>query len=269
MNVGRAQIGNTVSSNSSIVVGNYTKNNSIIIEEGGRLNGRIFSSYGATIDSIKVDGSIGTQGNGNGSSIITFRQSKIEKIEVGETGVIEGAIVNSWFNGQGVASGKSTINDIEIKGQVKGGIQNQSGTMQQILITDTGSVSGGIQNDDTMGNLKIENGGSVTGEIHNNNGATISGKVDIQGAITGRVTNNGNGNIQGDITISNGGSINATNASGQDAILNQGTIGGKVEVSANSKLTGNITNSGTITNGIFINGGSVGGDIKNSGTNAK
>ncbi|WDL70104.1 hypothetical protein IP364_01235 [Helicobacter winghamensis] len=267
MNVGRAQIGNTVSSNSSIVVGNYTKNNSIIIEEGGRLNGRIFSSYGATIDSIKVDGSIGA--NAAGSSIVTFRQSTIKKIEVGETGVIEGLIANSWFGNQGVASGKSTINNIEIKGQVKGGIQNQSGTMQQILITDTGSVSGGIQNDDTMGNLKIENGGSVTGGIHNNNGATISGKVDIQGAITGRVTNNGNGNIQGDITISNGGSINATNASGQDAILNQGTIGGKVEVSSNSKLTGNITNSGTITNGITIDNGSVTGNITNSGTNAK
>ncbi|EJE0943240.1 hypothetical protein M4P98_001620, partial [Campylobacter upsaliensis] len=161
--MGSPVIGKYKGSNSSIAVGQTNNNNNITIEQGGKLNGRIYTRA-AKIKDIIINGSIGA-GPSN-ASIINFRGTAIEKIEVGQTGVLEGGIINSWFNGQGVASGKSTINNIDIKGEVKGGIKNQSGTMQTITIT--GSVSGGIQNDDTMNTLKIESGGSVSGDIINN-----------------------------------------------------------------------------------------------------
>ncbi|EOW0155846.1 hypothetical protein ACN31W_001779, partial [Campylobacter upsaliensis] len=184
--VGSPVIGTYKGSNSSIAVGQT--NNNITIEQGGKLNGRIYTRA-AKIKDIIINGSIGA-GPSN-ASIINFRSTTIEKIEVGTTGVLEGGIINSWFKNGGTASGNSKIDNIDIKGEVKGGIKNQSGTMQTISIT--GSVSGGIQNDDTMGTLKIENGGSVSGDIINNktmqsisvSNGTVNNNIQNSGTISG------------------------------------------------------------------------------------
>ncbi|HEF3563462.1 TPA: hypothetical protein R9129_001802, partial [Campylobacter upsaliensis] len=208
VNSGKPQVNGYNANGSSIAVGQNGKKSSITIEEGGKLNGRIYTRA-AKIKDIIINGSIGA-GPSN-ASIINFRGTKIEKIEVGRTGVLEGGIINSWFNGQGVASGKSKIDNIDIKGEVKGGIKNQSGTMQTITIT--GSVSGGIQNDDTMDTLKIENGGSVSGDIINNK--TMQ-------------------------------SISVSNGTVNNNIQNSGTISG-VTI-ANSNIGGNIVNSGSNAN---------------------
>ncbi|HEP3217119.1 TPA: hypothetical protein VCM55_001725, partial [Campylobacter upsaliensis] len=191
--VGSPVIGKYKGSNSSIAVG-QTNNNNITIEQGGKLNGRIYTRA-AKIKDIIINGSIGA-GPSN-ASIINFRGTTIEKIEVGQTGVLEGGIINSWFNGQGVASGKSKIDNIDIKGEVKGGIKNQSGTMQAISIA--GSVSGGIQNDDTMGTLKIENGGSVSGDIINNK--TMQSISVSNGTVNNNIQNSGTNASTGAINI--------------------------------------------------------------------
>ncbi|EPN3621542.1 hypothetical protein ACTXUC_001603, partial [Campylobacter upsaliensis] len=229
VNVGRAQTGQAYSTTSSLVVGQNGKESSITIENGGKLNGRIYTRA-AKIKDIIINGSIGA-GPSN-ASIINFRSTTIEKIEVGQTGVLEGGIINSWFNSQGVASGKSTINNIDIKGEVKGGIKNQSGTMQTISIT--GSVSGGIQNDDTMGTLKIENGGSVSGGIQNDDTMGTL-KIENGGSVSGDIINN---KTMQSISVSNG-TVN-------NNIQNSGTISG-VTI-ANSQIGGNIVNSGQNAN---------------------
>ncbi|EAK5561348.1 hypothetical protein DIE45_06980, partial [Campylobacter upsaliensis] len=189
VNKGEPQINGYKASGSSIAVGQNGKESFITIEKGGKLNGRIYTRA-AKIKDIIINGSIGA-GPSN-ASIINFRATTIEKIEVGQTGVLEGGIINSWFNGQGVASGNSKIDNIDIKGEVKGGIKNQSGTMQTISIA--GSVSGGIQNDDTMGTLKIESDGSVSGDIINNK--TMQSISVSNGTV--------NNNIQNSGTITNG-----------------------------------------------------------------
>ncbi|ELL1632854.1 hypothetical protein Q6T32_001813, partial [Campylobacter upsaliensis] len=167
--VGLAQGGGAYSTTSSLVVGQNGKESSITIEQGGKLNGRIYTRA-AKIKDIIINGSIGA-GPSN-ASIINFRGTTIEKIEVGQTGVLEGGIINSWFNGQGTASGNSKINNIDIKGEVKGGIKNQSGTMQTITIT--GSVSGDIINNKTMQSISVSNG-----KVNNNiqNSGTITNGV--------------------------------------------------------------------------------------------
>ncbi|EOX5592326.1 hypothetical protein ACPSQF_001774, partial [Campylobacter upsaliensis] len=250
VNKGEPQINSYKASGSSIAVG-QTNNNNITIEQGGKLNGRIYTRA-AKIKDIIINGSIGA-GPSN-ASIINFRSTTIEKIEVGQTGVLEGGIINSWFNGQGVASGKSKIDNIDIKGEVKGGIKNQSGTMQAISIA--GSVSGGIQNDDTMGTLKIENGGSVSGDIINNK------TMQSISVSNGKVNNN----IQNSGTITNG--IDITNSTIGGNIVNSGTNAstGAINITGTSDIKGSIVNQNgaTFNNQITLEQGSKLGGILNN-----
>ncbi|ENO7738208.1 hypothetical protein ACB560_001799, partial [Campylobacter upsaliensis] len=273
--VGRAQVGNAVSSNSSIVVSNNgnTNESSITIEKGGRLNSRIFSSYQAKIKDIIINGSIGA-GPSN-ASIINFRDTTIEKIEVGTTGVLEGGIINSWFQNAGITSGNSKINSIDIKGEVKGGIKNQSGTMQTISIT--GSVSGGIQNDDTMDTLKIENGGSVSGDIINNktmqsisvSNGTVNNNIQNSGTISGVTITNSNigGNIVNSGSNANTGAINITGTSNVGgSIINQNgaNFTNSITLEQNSKLGGISNNANSTMSGQLTLNGEV-GTIYNAG----
>ncbi|EJA8518777.1 hypothetical protein MU007_001943, partial [Campylobacter upsaliensis] len=235
--VGSPVIGKYKGSNSSIAVGQNGKESSITIEEDGKLNGRIYTRA-AKIKDIIINGSIGA-GPSN-ASIINFRGTTIEKIEVGQTGVLEGGIINSWFNGQGVASGNSKIDNIDIKGEVKGGIKNQSGTMQAISIA--GSVSGGIQNDNTMGTLKIENGGSVSGDIINNktmqsisvSNGTVNNNIQNSGTISGVTI--ANSNIGGNI-VNSGSNANTGNIS----ITGTSNVGGSIINQNGANFTNNIT----------------------------
>ncbi|EPP1146572.1 hypothetical protein ACULYO_001904, partial [Campylobacter upsaliensis] len=268
--VGSPVIDKYKGSNSSIAVGQTNNNNNITIEQGGKLNGRIYTRA-AKIKDIIINGSIGA-GPSN-ASIINFRNTTIEKIEVGQTGVLEGGIINSWFNGQGVASGNSKIDNIDIKGEVKGGIKNQSGTMQAITIA--GSVSGGIQNDDKMNTLKIEKGGSVSGDIINNktmqsisvsngtvnnniqNSGTISGVTITNSTIGGNIVNSGQNASTGNISITGtsdikGSIINQNGANFTNNItLDQSSKLGGISNNANSTMSGQLDlkgEVGTITN---------------------
>ncbi|EAK0448523.1 hypothetical protein YZ43_08060, partial [Campylobacter upsaliensis] len=273
VNSGKPQVNGYNANGSSIAVGQNGKESSITIEEGGKLNGRIYTRA-AKIKDIIINGSIGA-GPSN-ASIINFRGTTIEKIEVGQTGVLEGGIINSWFNGQGVASGKSTINNIDIKGEVKGGIKNQSGTMQAISIA--GSVSGGIQNDDTMGTLKIENGGSVSGDIINNktmqnisvNNGTVNNNIQNSGTISGVTITNSTigGNIVNSGTNANTGNISITGTSDvKGSIVNQNgaNFTNNITLDQNSKLGGISNNANSTMSGQLTLNGEVGA-INNAGT---
>ncbi|EIA9993060.1 hypothetical protein K7474_001773, partial [Campylobacter upsaliensis] len=272
VNVGRAQTGQAYSTTSSLVVGQNGKESSITIENGGKLNGRIYTRA-AKIKDIIINGSIGA-GPSN-ASIINFRGTTIEKIEVGQTGVLEGGIINSWFNGQGTTSGNSKIDNIDIKGEVKGGIKNQSGTMQTISIT--GSVSGGIQNDDTMDTLKIENGGSVSGDIINNktmqnisvNNGTVNNNIQNSGTISGVTITNSTigGNIVNSGSNASTGAINITGTSDiKGSIVNQNgaNFTNNITLDQNSKLGGISNNANSTMSGQLTLNGEVGA-INNAG----
>ncbi|EHD4527954.1 hypothetical protein JQ676_001619, partial [Campylobacter upsaliensis] len=270
--VGNPRINNYIGSNSSIAVG-QTNNNNITIEEGGKLNGRIYTRA-AKIKDIIINGSIGA-GPSN-ASIINFRGTTIKKIEVGQTGVLEGGIINSWFKNGGTTSGNSTIDNIDIKGEVKGGIKNQSGIMQTITIT--GSVSGGIQNDGTMGTLKIENGGSVSGDIINNktmqnisvSGSTVNNNIQNSGTITNGVTITNSiigGNIVNSGSNANTGNISITGTSDiKGSIVNQNgaNFNNQITLDQNSKLGGISNTQGSTMSGQLDLKGEVGA-INNAG----
>ncbi|ELJ8896578.1 hypothetical protein RT889_001770, partial [Campylobacter upsaliensis] len=272
VNKGEPQINGYKASGSSIAVGQNGKESSITIEEGGKLNGRIYTRA-AKIKDIIINGSIGA-GPSN-ASIINFRGTTIEKIEVGQTGVLEGGIINSWFKNGGTASGNSKIDNIDIKGKVKGGIKNQSGTMQTISIT--GSVSGGIQNDDTMDTLKIENGGSVSGDIINNktmqsisvSNGTVNNNIQNSGTISGVTITNSQigGNIVNSGTNASTGAINITGTSDiKGSIINQdgANFTNNITLDQNSKLGGISNNANSTMSGQLTLNGEV-GTITNAG----
>ncbi|WP_270988583.1 hypothetical protein, partial [Campylobacter upsaliensis] len=272
VNSGKPQVDGYNANGSSIAVGQNDKESSITIEEGGKLNGRIYTRA-AKIKDIIINGSIGA-GPSN-ASIINFRNTTIEKIEVGQTGVLEGGIINSWFKNGGTASGNSNINNIDIRGKVKGGIKNQSGIMQTIIIT--GSVSGGIQNDDTMGTLKIENGGSVSGDIINNktmqnisvNNGTVNNNIQNSGTISGVTIANSQigGNIVNSGSNANTGAINITGTSNVGgSIINQNgaTFNNQITLDQNSKLGGISNTQGSTMSGQLDLKGEVGA-INNAG----
>ncbi|EAL3982771.1 hypothetical protein A9742_08435, partial [Campylobacter upsaliensis] len=272
VNSGKPQVNGYNANGSSIAVGQNGKESSITIEEGGKLNGRIYTRA-AKIKDIIINGSIGA-GPSN-ASIINFRGTTIEKIEVGTTGVLEGGIINSWFQNAGITSGNSKINSIDIKGEVKGGIKNQSGTMQTISIT--GSVSGGIQNDDTMDTLKIENGGSVSGDIINNktmqsisvsngkvnnniqNSGTISGVTIANSQIGGNIVNSGSNANTGAINITG-----TSNVGGSIVNQNGANFNNQITLEANSKLGGISNNANSTMSGQLNLNGEVGA-INNAG----
>ncbi|EPO4042560.1 hypothetical protein ACUAA6_001771, partial [Campylobacter upsaliensis] len=249
VNSGKPQVNGYNANGSSIAVGQNGKESSITIENGGKLNGRIYTRA-AKIKDIIINGSIGA-GPSN-ASIINFRGTTIEKIEVGQTGVLEGGIINSWFNGQGVASGNSKIDNIDIKGEVKGGIKNQSGTMQTITIT--GSVSGDIINNKTMQSISVSNG-TVNNNIQNS--GTISGVTITNSTIGGNIVNSGQNANTGNISITGtsnvGGSIiNQDGATFTNSItLEQNSKLGGISNNANSTMSGQLDlkgEVGTITN---------------------
>ncbi|ENS3715491.1 autotransporter domain-containing protein, partial [Campylobacter upsaliensis] len=251
VNKGEPQINGYKASGSSIAVGQNGKESSITIEESGKLNGRIYTRA-AKIKDIIINGSIGA-GPSN-ASIINFRGTTIKKIEVEQTGVLEGGIINSWFKNGGTASGNSKIDNIDIKGEVKGGIKNQSGTMQTISIA--GSVSGGIQNDDTMNTLKIESGGSVSGDIINN-------KTMQNISVSGSTVNN---NIQNSGTITNGVTITNSQIGGNIVNSGQNANTGNISITGTSDIKGSIVNQNgaTFNNQITLEQGSKLGGISNT-----
>ncbi|ELY0805910.1 hypothetical protein SLM93_001928, partial [Campylobacter upsaliensis] len=251
VNKGEPQINGYKASGSSIAVGQNGKESSITIEKGGKLNGRIYTRA-AKIKDIIINGSIGA-GPSN-ASIINFRGTTIEKIEVGQTGVLEGGIINSWFNGQGTASGNSKINNIDIKGKVKGGIKNQSGTMQTITIT--GSVSGDIINNKTMQSISVSNG-TVNNNIQNS--GTISGVTIANSQIGGNIVNSGSNASTGAINITG-----TSNVGGSIINQNGANFTNNITLDANSKLGGISNNANSTMSGQLTLNGEVGA-INNAG----
>ncbi|EIP2873851.1 autotransporter domain-containing protein [Campylobacter upsaliensis] len=252
MNKGEPRINGYRASGSSIAVGQNGKESSITIENGGKLNGRIYTRA-ARIKDIIINGSIGA-GPSN-ASIINFRGTTIEKIEVGTTGVLEGGIINSWFQNAGITSGNSKIDNIDIKGEVKGGIKNQSGTMQTISIT--GSVSGDIINNKTMQSISVSNG-TVNNNIQNS--GTISGVTITNSQIGGNIVNSGSNASTGAINITG-----TSNVGGSIINQNGANFTNNITLDQNSKLGGISNNANSTMSGQLDLKGEV-GTITNAGT---
>ncbi|BEK17120.1 autotransporter outer membrane beta-barrel domain-containing protein [Campylobacter jejuni] len=205
------------------------------------------------------------------------------KLEKGSTieNIINTGTINSNGFGIAVTHGKFGTLTIKDGGQVYGKYEGigvgQWQTLGDLYIdgsSSNGTVSGiysdqrGISLDANSRTQKIElkNGGIIKGKVHGirlDNGASLSGEMILSGkgsrveGGSGAGILNRSGKITGSITIKDGATVTATS---NRAIVNyrSGSITGGITVSGeNTKLQGNIINTG--------NNASIGSDIKIEG----
>ncbi|WP_270988489.1 beta strand repeat-containing protein, partial [Campylobacter upsaliensis] len=268
--------------------------NTINVAQGGNIQQGIRNNN--TIQTLTISGGGQVQGGVNNSGTLTT-------LNLNNGGTINGGINNnrtmgsisvsdSTVNG-GInnSNANSTLNNITIEtgGNVNGGIHNgNSNSRITGNVTIKGNVTGKVTNAGTItGNVTISDGGTIDASNASDpqnaidNSGTIQGKIEVVGQnshLNKNIKNSGSINQGIEIKdkaivlgVENSGTVdsvkvkNGANITGD--ISNTGTVTQKIELTQNSTIQGSITNTNTI-NGIDIANSQIGGNIVNSGSNA-
>ncbi|EAH7397014.1 autotransporter outer membrane beta-barrel domain-containing protein [Campylobacter jejuni] len=164
----------------------------------------------------------------------------------------DGGMVYGKYSAIGVGRSQ-TLGDLYIDGR------SNNGTVSGIYSEEHGIL---LENNSRTQKIELKNGGIIKGKIHGirlDNGASLSGEMILSGEGSrveggrGAGILNRSGKIEGSITIKDGATVTATS---NRAIANShsGSITGGITVSGkNTKLQGNIINTGNA---------SIGSDIK-------
>ncbi|EKB9593009.1 hypothetical protein OOY25_001616 [Campylobacter jejuni] len=252
------------SSSSILVAGGNIKtlvNSGTIISNGNRnTNAGIKLESGGTIDNIINTGTI--QSNYTGI-VVTY--GKFKDLTVKDGGVVygkyAGIAVGQWqtLGNLYIDGGKDTKKDGTVSGiySDKYGISLETGSSsQKIELTNGGIIQGKVNG------IKLGNAASLSGEM------ILSGEGSRVEGGSGSGISNESGKITGSIKVEDGATV--TSSSGQ-AISNSGSgsITGGITVSGeNTKLEGNIINTGNASIGSDIkieNGAKVEGGLVNQG----
>nr|HDV6516682.1 hypothetical protein [Campylobacter jejuni] len=238
-----------------------TVENTGIIHAEGEWGSSILLEYGGFIEHIINTGTISSNNVGIGSAYGVFGTLTIK-----DGGIVygkeAGILVGQW----------QTLGDLYIDG---GKNTSKDGTVSGIY-----GDNNGISLNESSKTQKIElvNGGIIKGKVHGirlDNGASLSGEMILSGegsrveGGSGAGISNQSGKIEGSIKVEDGATV--TSSSGQ-AISNSGSgsITGGITVSGeNTKLEGNIINTGNASIGsdIKIEGGAkVEGGLVNEGS---
>ncbi|WP_079860613.1 autotransporter outer membrane beta-barrel domain-containing protein [Campylobacter jejuni] len=180
----------------------------------------------------------------------------------------EGGIISSRESGITVFD-RQTLGDLYIDGA-----SSKDGPVSGIYSEKTGIY---LANFSKTGKIELKNGGIIQGKIHGimlESGASLSGEMILSGEGSrveggrGSGISNDGGKITGSITIKDGATVTATS---NQAISNSGSgsITGGITVSGeNTKLEGNIINTGNASIGSDIkieSGAKVEGGLVNQG----
>ncbi|HEG7976310.1 TPA: hypothetical protein SFY23_000002 [Campylobacter jejuni] len=252
------------SSSSILVAGGNIKtlvNSGTIISNGNRnTNAGIKLESGGTIENIINTGTI--QSNYTGI-VVTY--GKFKDLTVKDGGVVygkyAGIAVGQWqtLGNLYIDGGKDTKKDGTVSGIYgdKYGISLETGSSsQKIELTNGGIIQGKVNG------IKLGNAASLSGEM------ILSGEGSRVEGGSGSGISNESGKITGSIKVEDGATV--TSSSGQ-AISNSGSgsITGGITVSReNTKLEGNIINTGNASIGSDIkieNGAKVEGGLVNQG----
>ncbi|ECV9662630.1 autotransporter outer membrane beta-barrel domain-containing protein [Campylobacter jejuni] len=252
------------SSSSILVAGGNIKtlvNSGTIISNGNRnTNAGIKLENGGTIENIINTGTI--QSNYTGI-VVTYGKFGALTIENGGIvyGKYAGIAVGQWqtLGNLYIDGGKDTKKDGTVSGIYgdKYGISLETGSSsQKIELTNGGIIQGKVNG------IKLGNAASLSGEM------ILSGEGSRVEGGSGSGISNESGKITGSIKVEDGATV--TSSSGQ-AISNSGSgsITGGITVSGeNTKLEGNIINTGNASIGSDIkieNGAKVEGGLVNQG----
>ncbi|EJE0603795.1 hypothetical protein M4L98_001642, partial [Campylobacter jejuni] len=252
------------SSSSILVAGGNIKtlvNSGTIISDGNRnTNAGIKLESGGTIENIINTGTIKSNYTG---IVVTYGKFGALTIENGGIvyGKYAGIAVGQWqtLGNLYIDGGKDTKKDGTVSGIYgdKYGISLETGSSsQKIELTNGGIIQGKVNG------IKLGNAASLSGEM------ILSGEGSRVEGGSGSGISNESGKITGSIKVEDGATV--TSSSGQ-AISNSGSgsITGGITVSGeNTKLEGNIINTGNASIGSDIkieNGAKVEGGLVNQG----
>ncbi|EAH9308982.1 TPA: hypothetical protein SE424_001311, partial [Campylobacter jejuni] len=234
-----------------------TVENTGIIHAEGEWGSSILLEYGGFIEHIINTGTISSNNVGIGSAYGVF----------GTLTIKNGGMVYGKYVGIGVGRSQ-TLGDLYIDGR------SNNGTVSGIYSEEHGIL---LENNSQTQKIELKNGGIIKGKIDGIrliNSASLSGEMILSGEGSrvegGRGVGilNRSGKIEGSITIKDGATVTATS---NRAIANSGSgsITGGITVSGkNTKLEGNIINTGNASIGsdIKIEGGAkVEGGLVNQG----
>ena len=247
-----------------IASGSITNNGSLTLTGGNNANA--INNDGTLIYQTATNETVTNTGAITGSGNLTITIA--EKGGFTNSAAIEQN--NVTFNGAGTVTNNASVSaatngtitigtDITVDNNEKGTL---SGNIANAGTINTGTVSGTIANTGTISNAtlsgKLDNdgtisGGSVTAAEGSVNDGTISAAVTADGKFTN------NNKIEGSVTANRGTFTNAGE-------INTGD-NGKVEIATvaefanNGTITGNVANSGTLTNN---SGATISGEVINS-----
>lgn len=234
-----------------------TVENTGIIHAEGEWGSSILLEYGGFIEHIINTGTISSNNVGIGSAYGVF----------GTLTIKDGGQVYAKYTAIGVGRSQ-TLGDLYIDGR------SNNGTVSGIYSEKHGIL---LENNSQTQKIELKNGGIIKGKIDGIrliNSASLSGEMILSGEGSrvegGRGVGilNRSGKIEGSITIKDGATVTATS---NRAIANSGSgsITGGITVSGkNTKLEGNIINTGNASIGsdIKIEGGAkVEGGLVNQG----
>lgn len=234
-----------------------TVENTGIIHAEGEWGSSILLEYGGFIEHIINTGTISSNNVGIGSAYGVF----------GTLTIKDGGQVYAKYTAIGVGRSQ-TLGDLYIDGR------SNNGTVSGIYSEEHGIL---LENNSQTQKIELKNGGIIKGKIDGIrliNSASLSGEMILSGEGSrvegGRGVGilNRSGKIEGSITIKDGATVTATS---NRAIANSGSgsITGGITVSGkNTKLEGNIINTGNASIGsdIEIEGGAkVEGGLVNQG----
>ncbi|EGA1673249.1 autotransporter outer membrane beta-barrel domain-containing protein, partial [Shigella sonnei] len=234
-----------------------TVENTGIIHAEGEWGSSILLEYGGFIEHIINTGTISNNNVGIGSAYGVF----------GTLTIKDGGMVYGKYSAIGVGRSQ-TLGDLYIDGR------SNNGTVSGIYSEEHGIL---LENNSRTQKIELKNGGIIKGNIDGIrliNSASLSGEMILSGEGSrvegGRGVGilNRSGKIEGSIKVEDGATVTATS---NRAIANSGSgsITGGITVSGkNTKLEGNIINTGNASIGsdIKIEGGAkVEGGLVNQG----
>ncbi|WP_425535415.1 beta strand repeat-containing protein, partial [Campylobacter jejuni] len=211
-------------------------NGTLEVKNGGIISGGVLTKDGMTTgygivnaDSAKITGSVLVNSGGKITGLLNTGNASLlgDIIVKGKDSEVIGGISNS---GNGKIEGSIKLeNGGKIDTIVNSGNASISGDitvgaesdLSSIVNSDNANLGGNIKNDGNLGS--IENSGSISGGIENNNGdLNIKNDGDLGGSIVAggngntSISNGSNGNINGGIAVGSGSKVD---------IDNQGSVG--------------------------------------------
>lgn len=263
--------------NSSTIAGSLTNSGLITSSSGTSL---VINNNSAITGGITNSGTIAT----SASVLLIDQQSLVVSgihnsglmistglgtgLRIANSSTITGGITNSGtITGSGVDSGIAMIGNSTVSGGIvnSGSINADSG---DAIIMNSSLLNGDITNSSTINSannvgIDVRNVSTITGNIANQTGGSISGGTDGIALRSGSMLSGGISNASGAAISGGTNGIAITSATVNGGISNDGTIfGGAIGISVfSTSIAGGITNNGTISGSTY----SVG--IDNTTTN--